>query len=217
MWTDANLTVSSGWAENTQMTVNNQMVVGTLMNLADNPTRVSIGQEWRESDIVSRVPIIVTGNDLSTVWAPLIRDGRMDKFYWYLQLQHHLFVHWFRSIVKFLCIQFSYSTGLLVGSWFPIGCFACKINHFFPLVIHVWRKCLNLKKSNLFRFVGRQTHFSTFWHDKWMSLTLTNLCRMFSVQTSTLIPSMHQKHIEHERCGMQNNQLPTRGNVDLKG
>ncbi|CAK9196901.1 unnamed protein product [Sphagnum troendelagicum] len=71
-----------GRFENTQMTVNNQMVVGTLMNLADNPTRVSIGQDWRDDDIVNRVPIICTGNDFSKVWAPLIRDGRMDKFYW---------------------------------------------------------------------------------------------------------------------------------------
>ncbi|KAG8379601.1 hypothetical protein BUALT_Bualt07G0105800 [Buddleja alternifolia] len=67
---------------NTQMTVNNQIVVGTLMNIADNPTRVSIGQVWREADITNRVPIIVTGNDLTTIYAPLIRDGRMDKFYW---------------------------------------------------------------------------------------------------------------------------------------
>ncbi|KAK1686200.1 hypothetical protein QYE76_047048 [Lolium multiflorum] len=67
---------------NTQMTVNNQIVVGTLMNLADNPTRVSIGQKWRESDITHRVPIIATGNDFSTLYAPLIRDGRMEKFYW---------------------------------------------------------------------------------------------------------------------------------------
>uniref|UniRef100_A0A2P2KW00 Ribulose bisphosphate carboxylase/oxygenase activase, chloroplastic n=1 Tax=Rhizophora mucronata TaxID=61149 RepID=A0A2P2KW00_RHIMU len=66
---------------NTQMTVNNQIVVGTLMNLADNPTRVSIGQKWRESDVSNRVPIIVTGNDFSTIYAPLIRDGRMEKFY----------------------------------------------------------------------------------------------------------------------------------------
>ena len=58
------------------------MVVGTLMNLCDHPTRVSIGQDWREADVVNRVPIIVTGNDFSTLWAPLIRDGRMDKFYW---------------------------------------------------------------------------------------------------------------------------------------
>lgn len=67
---------------NTQMTVNNQIVVGTLMNLSDNPTRVSIGQDWRESDITNRVPVIVTGNDFSTLYAPLVRDGRMDKFYW---------------------------------------------------------------------------------------------------------------------------------------
>ncbi|GJN26171.1 hypothetical protein PR202_gb14081 [Eleusine coracana subsp. coracana] len=74
--------LESEWAGNTQMTVNNQIVAGTLMNLADNPTRVSIGQKWRESDITNRVPIIITGNDLSTLYAPLIRDGRMEKFYW---------------------------------------------------------------------------------------------------------------------------------------
>lgn len=75
---------ASPGAAHTQTTVNNQMVVGTLMNLCDNPTRVSIGQDWREADIVNRVPIIVTGNDFSTLWAPLIRDGRMEKFYWYM-------------------------------------------------------------------------------------------------------------------------------------
>lgn len=67
---------------NTQMTVNNQIVVGTLMNLSDNPTRVSIGQDWRASDITHRIPIIFTGNDFSTLYAPLIRDGRMEKFLW---------------------------------------------------------------------------------------------------------------------------------------
>ncbi|XP_052181100.1 ribulose bisphosphate carboxylase/oxygenase activase, chloroplastic isoform X2 [Diospyros lotus] len=67
---------------NTQMTVNNQIVVGTLMNLSDNPTRVSIGQDWRESDVTNRIPVIFTGNDFSTLYAPLIRDGRMEKFYW---------------------------------------------------------------------------------------------------------------------------------------
>lgn len=66
----------------TQMTVNNQIVVGTLMNLADNPTRVSVGQDWRDADTVNRVPLIVTGNDFSRLYAPLIREGRMEKFYW---------------------------------------------------------------------------------------------------------------------------------------
>lgn len=77
------------------MTVNNQIVVGTLMNLSDNPTRVSIGQDWRESDITHRVPIIVTGNDFSKIYAPLIRDGRMDKFYWYSILSQSLFFFFF--------------------------------------------------------------------------------------------------------------------------
>jgi hypothetical protein len=62
--------------------VNNQMVSGTLMNLADNPNRVSVYQAWRDQDHIQRVPIIVTGNDFSTLFAPLIRDGRMSKFFW---------------------------------------------------------------------------------------------------------------------------------------
>ena len=28
------------------------------------------------------MPIIITANDLSTLYAPLLRDGRMEKFYW---------------------------------------------------------------------------------------------------------------------------------------
>ena len=69
---------------NTQMTVNNQMVIGTLMAICDDPNRVaSPNFEWRESDWIRRIPIIVTGNDLSKVFAPLLRDGRMSKFYWH--------------------------------------------------------------------------------------------------------------------------------------
>ncbi|KAK5826476.1 hypothetical protein PVK06_021398 [Gossypium arboreum] len=48
---------SLGRFGNTQMTVNNQIVVGTLMNLSDNPTRVSIGQDWQptKEDIMNIV------------------------------------------------------------------------------------------------------------------------------------------------------------------
>lgn len=67
---------------NTQCTVNNQIVVATLMNLCDNPTNVSVGEQWVQNEQLSRVPIIVTGNDFSKLYAPLIRDGRMEKFYW---------------------------------------------------------------------------------------------------------------------------------------
>ena len=74
-----------GWFKDTQQTVNNQTVCGTLMNLCDHPELVSLGEDRGEDGrnmTTARVPIIVTANDLSTVYAPLLRDGRMDKWYW---------------------------------------------------------------------------------------------------------------------------------------
>jgi ribulose bisphosphate carboxylase small subunit len=65
----------------TQYTVNTQLVHGTLMNIADNPTNVQLPGSY-EAEPIQRIPIIVTGNDFSTLYAPLIRDGRMEKFYW---------------------------------------------------------------------------------------------------------------------------------------
>jgi ribulose bisphosphate carboxylase small subunit len=65
----------------TQYTVNTQLVNGTLMNIADNPTNVQLPGSYDDKPL-PRVPIIVTGNDFTTLYAPLIRDGRMDKFYW---------------------------------------------------------------------------------------------------------------------------------------
>jgi ATP-dependent 26S proteasome regulatory subunit len=65
----------------TQYTVNNQMVNATLMNIADNPTSVQLPGMYNKEEN-PRVPVIVTGNDFSTLYAPLIRDGRMEKFYW---------------------------------------------------------------------------------------------------------------------------------------
>jgi len=67
--------------ESTQYTVNNQMVNATLMNIADNPTNVQLPGVYKDESI-PRVPIICTGNDFSTLYAPLIRDGRMEKYYW---------------------------------------------------------------------------------------------------------------------------------------
>jgi ribulose bisphosphate carboxylase small subunit len=65
----------------TQYTVNTQLVNGTLMNIADNPTNVQLPGAY-DSDPIQRIPIIATGNDFSTLYAPLVRDGRMDKFFW---------------------------------------------------------------------------------------------------------------------------------------
>lgn len=65
----------------TQYTVNTQLVNATLMNIADNPTNVQLPGSYDETPL-QRIPIIMTGNDFSTLYAPLIRDGRMEKFYW---------------------------------------------------------------------------------------------------------------------------------------
>ncbi len=65
----------------TQYTVNTQLVHGTLMNIADNPTNVQLPGSYDDTPL-HRVPILVTGNDFSTLYAPLVRDGRMEKFYW---------------------------------------------------------------------------------------------------------------------------------------
>lgn len=67
--------------QGTQYTVNTQLVNGTLMNIADNPTDVQLPGSY-DSTPLPRIPIIVTGNDFSTLYAPLIRDGRMEKFFW---------------------------------------------------------------------------------------------------------------------------------------
>ena len=65
----------------TQYTVNTQLVNNTLMNIADNPTNVQLPGSYDDTPL-QRIPIIVTGNDFATLYAPLIRDGRMEKFYW---------------------------------------------------------------------------------------------------------------------------------------
>ncbi len=65
----------------TQYTVNTQLVNSTLMNIADNPTNVQLPGSYDDKPL-KRTPIIATGNDFATLYAPLIRDGRMEKFYW---------------------------------------------------------------------------------------------------------------------------------------
>ncbi|MCG9886878.1 MAG: ribulose bisphosphate carboxylase small subunit [Cyanobacteria bacterium] len=65
----------------TQYTVNTQLVNATLMNIADNPTNVQLPGSY-DAEPVQRIPIVVTGNDFGTLYAPLTRDGRMEKFYW---------------------------------------------------------------------------------------------------------------------------------------
>ncbi len=60
---------------NAQYTVNTQILNGTLMDICDNPKH--IGNNNSE-----RIPIIITGNDFTYLYSPLIRHGRMDIFTW---------------------------------------------------------------------------------------------------------------------------------------
>lgn len=69
-----------------EYTVNDQMVHATLVNIANNPTRVQLPGAL-DDERIRRVPIVATGSDFSTLYAPLIRDGQMEKFCWNLTKQ----------------------------------------------------------------------------------------------------------------------------------
>ncbi len=58
-----------------QYTVNRQTVFGELMHLCDYPTRV-------DNKTVHRVPIIITGNNFTGLYGPLVRPGRMVAMSW---------------------------------------------------------------------------------------------------------------------------------------
>lgn len=106
------------------------------MNICDDPNRVSVYQEWREGDFIQRVPIIVTGNDLSHMFAPLVRDGRMTKFYWKPD----------RTDLSSILHQM-YKVCLLSTTMH--GAFTCQ--HQPPclplLQVHLWKTCLNQPPS----------------------------------------------------------------------
>ncbi|OUO75177.1 hypothetical protein B5F53_18480 [Blautia sp. An249] len=62
------------WGEMYQYTINTQTVIGELMRLAD--------RHIEESEEFLRIPIFMTGNDLSKIYSPLRREGRMNFYYW---------------------------------------------------------------------------------------------------------------------------------------
>jgi hypothetical protein len=68
-------TAVGNWGPLVQTTVNRQIVLEELMNLADAPTEV-------EGRGVHRSPVILTGNDFTKLYAPLLRFGRMAMFTW---------------------------------------------------------------------------------------------------------------------------------------
>lgn len=71
---DFHLSVASTF-DDRHYTVNSQLLVGALMNLADDPTACGTAK-------VRRTPVILTGNDFTALYAPLTRHGRMEFFDW---------------------------------------------------------------------------------------------------------------------------------------
>ncbi|MEA5470985.1 AAA family ATPase [Spirulina sp. 06S082] len=63
------------WGDKVQYTINRQTVFGELMHIVDYPTMVE-GRSTR------RIPIIITGNDFTKLYEPLVRPGRMTAFEW---------------------------------------------------------------------------------------------------------------------------------------
>lgn len=61
--------------EHSTTTVNHQQVLAQIMHLADSPAQAG-------SKPLRRVPVFFTGNDLSKVYPPLRRPGRMRSFPW---------------------------------------------------------------------------------------------------------------------------------------
>lgn len=58
-----------------QYTVNRQQIFAELMHLVDYPQSV-------EGIATERIPIIVTGNDFTKLYGPVVRPGRMTSFRW---------------------------------------------------------------------------------------------------------------------------------------
>ncbi len=63
------------WGDLVQYTVNRQTIYGELMHLCDYPTSV-------QNMTTPRIPILLTGNDFSKLYKPLVRMGRMNCFEW---------------------------------------------------------------------------------------------------------------------------------------
>ena len=68
---DFHLSIASDLGDNVSKTTNAQVLVGYLMNLADNPYVFNI-----------RIPIILLGNNFENIYPALTRNGRMDFYNW---------------------------------------------------------------------------------------------------------------------------------------
>lgn len=68
------------WVEKSKYSMNQITLYGELMHLVDYPNMV-------EGKDTLRVPIILTGNDFTRLYKPLVRAGRMTSFEWIPSLE----------------------------------------------------------------------------------------------------------------------------------
>lgn len=68
---DFHLSIAADLGETVSKTTNSQVLIGYLMNLADNPYLYNV-----------RIPIILLGNNFENLYPALIRNGRMNFFSW---------------------------------------------------------------------------------------------------------------------------------------
>ncbi len=64
-------TAIGNWGGMHQYTINTQLIIGELMQIADPHINYN-----------KRIPIIITGNNFTTIYNPLKRSGRISPFYW---------------------------------------------------------------------------------------------------------------------------------------
>lgn len=84
------------WGNKVQTTINTQTVYGELMHLVDYPNFV-------EGVETHRIPIILTGNDFTKLYEPLVREGRMNSFEWNPSIQEKISI--FSGIFPELCMD----------------------------------------------------------------------------------------------------------------
>ena len=72
------------WNGLVQYTMNRQLLIKTLIDFADSPYQVSVydEDECMQKYTTSRVPLIVTLNDETKMYEPLMRNGRTTVFPW---------------------------------------------------------------------------------------------------------------------------------------
>jgi hypothetical protein len=75
---DVDTTALGNWGDHVQYTVNQQTSLAELMHWADSPDAI-------DGRPIRRVPVIFTGNDLTKIYAPLVRAGRMTLLHWHLR------------------------------------------------------------------------------------------------------------------------------------